>query len=185
MGITIEDGKGKGFTAEVDSSNHLHVEAVTKPIASDIADSTQQAFSFPTDVINLTSGAADKGLLLIENDNNERLHIDRIRVSSSGLVAFKFYRNPGVASPGFTVGSAINTSFASSITYTGSVRIGLDTGSFSNGALFGQVLVTDGHTSVNEAGAITLNKGNTIGITGKTDGVAQVGVTIFGYLESA
>jgi len=183
MGFIIEDGKGTGNAAQVDKSNHLHVEAVTKPFASEIADINQQAFSFPSDIINLTSGTADKGLLLIENGNDERFHVDRVRVSSSGLVAFKIFRNPGVASPGFLAGSALNSAFGSSKSFIGSVRIGLDTGSFGDGALFGQVLVTDGAISVNEEGAVTLDKGDTIGITGKTDAVAQVGITVFGYLE--
>jgi len=184
MGFVINDGRGRGYSAEVDSENELHVKATVTSRASEIADTNEQTFSFPTDVINLTSGTANKGLLLIENGNNERLHIDRIRVSCSGLVAFKFLRNPGAASPGFTAGSALNSAFGSTKSFAGSVNIGLDAGSFGGGAHFGQVLVTDGAASVDEEGAVTLNKGNTIGITGKTDSVAQVGVTVFGYLES-
>lgn len=184
MGFKIEDGKGRGYVAEVDSENELHVKATIISRAAEIADVNEQTFSFPSNIINLTSGTANKGLFLVENQNNERLHIDRIRVSCSGLVAFKILRNPGAASPGFSIGSALNSAFGSTKNYTGSVRIGLDNGSFGGGAHFGQVLVTDGATTINEEGAVTLNKGNTIGITGKTDGVAQVGITIFGYLES-
>ena len=100
------------------------------------------------------------------------------------MVAFKILRNPDSVGVGFGIGSALNTSFASSKTFTGSISVGSDTALITGGAHFQQVLVTDGTTTIDEEGAVTLDKGNTIGITGKTDGVAQAGVTVFGYLES-
>ena len=65
MGFKIEDGRGRGFLAEVDSDNELRVKSSVVPRASEIADLNQQTFSFPTNIIDLTSGTANKVLLYI------------------------------------------------------------------------------------------------------------------------
>ncbi len=46
MGITIEDGTGKGFTAVVDSEGHLVVDALTFPDIAHVSDVHGQTFSW-------------------------------------------------------------------------------------------------------------------------------------------
>lgn len=81
----IEDGKGTGNRAQVDSSNRLSVKAITEP---ELEQASEDGNAYIWISQNLDIDAADT-LLLVKNTSDKDLHIHHITFSS-GNVATRY-----------------------------------------------------------------------------------------------
>jgi len=83
--MLIEDGKGSGRRAAVDSGNRLIVKAITEPEIEE-ASEDGQAYVWSTDLVSID--AADT-VLLVKNTSDTNLHIEAISISN-GSTASEF-----------------------------------------------------------------------------------------------
>lgn len=86
MGLTIKDGKGKGFEAEVTGENQLSVRAVVIPEIEHESEENGQAYNWSSDLVNID---ANDTVLLVKNTSDNRLHIDSVSVNN-GSTASEF-----------------------------------------------------------------------------------------------
>jgi|DEB0MinimDraft_10_1074344.scaffolds.fasta_scaffold08524_3 hypothetical protein len=92
----IQDGRGKGYSAGVDSLNRALVKSVSQSRVSDISKREGQAFLIASDFISLTTTASFNGIIYLENTSDLDLYIGKIRTCSdtSGNVQCRLIRNP-------------------------------------------------------------------------------------------
>ena len=109
----IEDGKGRGFIAGVDSTNRFEVSATT--LTEEIfATYSGEAFGIGTSTVAFTA-ATQSGILYLLNNDERPLVIDRARVmlgtvtGGTGDWVINFVRNP-------TAGTIITNALAAGIT---------------------------------------------------------------------
>lgn len=82
MGIQIEDGLGRGFSAQVDSEGHLVVDALVITDIAHISDAHGQSFSWSSGSYN--PGTTGDTILLVKNTSTTRnLFIIGITISSA------------------------------------------------------------------------------------------------------
>jgi len=91
MGVLIEDGKGKGFSAEVDSDNRLATRSTSVSEAHHISEDDGQAYmtdaSTTANALTLTATAG--AILLIRNDSDDKdlvIHIVTVSTSAAGTI---------------------------------------------------------------------------------------------------
>ena len=76
MGIQIEDGKGKGFVAQVDEAGHLRVSANVETELEHVSKEEGLAFSITNATYNYSAG--DTVLGIKNQDADRNFHVDRI-----------------------------------------------------------------------------------------------------------
>ena len=86
MGLTIKDGKGKGFEAEVNKENQLAVRATIVPEIEHESEENGTAYNWSSDLVNID---ANDTVLLVKNTSDTHLHIDSVAVSN-GSTASEF-----------------------------------------------------------------------------------------------
>ncbi|MCH7535019.1 MAG: hypothetical protein IH948_04635 [Bacteroidetes bacterium] len=107
--VFIQDGKGRGFTAEVDSDNHLHTFAFTLAKVGEISKEAGRAFSWT----NNHPVALGSVMFYLQNTSPTRnLIIDDIDVSVTAAATYEVLKGTGVG--GGTVISGVNLNFSSS-----------------------------------------------------------------------
>lgn len=114
------DGKGRGYLAEVDSSNRLNTYSVATQDEFE-ANRDGDAYNINTGVINLTD-AAETPVLYLKNNENNDLHIRAIAIglatSSNGasneMIKATVIRNP---TAGTIVSSSVNVDINSNRNY--------------------------------------------------------------------
>ena len=94
----IKDGKGRGFTAAVNTSNRLETNSVVVS-EEEAAGLEGQAFALSTTTVSFTA-ATESGILYLKNESESTLILDRARVmlgtatGGTGDWTLKFLRNP-------------------------------------------------------------------------------------------
>lgn len=173
MGLTIEDGTGKGFTQKVNANNRAYVNAVSTS-ESLSATNVGNAYNINTGNINIGSSTSGTGILYLKNNEDQDLVIGDFAVglgTSGGLThtstpQITLIRNP---TTGSTIASQLavamnqNRNFSSSKTLTADVYAGSNTWNFTNGddiAMFNQTSNGRLFASI----SFQLGKGDTIGL---------------------
>lgn len=98
--VLIDDGKGTGYKASVNKANQLEVRAIVNPFLQYESEVFGNAFVWTSGIV---SGAADSTLLLIKNDANGPLHIDRVVLSCASNEIFTVHLPINVSVTGTTV----------------------------------------------------------------------------------
>jgi hypothetical protein len=169
----IQDGKGKGYSAEVDSINRLLVKAISQSRVSDISNRTEKAFLLASDYISLTTTASFNGLIYVKNTSDDTLYIGKIRTCSdaSGNVQIKVVRNPstGTLVSDANAASQYSANFGSSELFGGlaysasgdgkTITDGNDATQFINHS--------PGHSIQDYEGSLVIPKGQSFALTAK------------------
>ena len=123
--VTVLDGKGRGFVAEVDSDNRLSTFAVTE---SELIDRIEAAkgYSISSGRLDLTDTSAD-GILYFKSDETNDVFINGIHIQigeSAGAtdsILAEIIRNPttGTLISDANVQTPVNFNFGSSDTLSG------------------------------------------------------------------
>lgn len=79
----IEDGKGSGRKAAVDTGFRLTVKAITEPEIEQ-ASEDGQAYVWATDLVNID---ADDTVILVKNTSDTNLHIEAVAISNGALAS--------------------------------------------------------------------------------------------------
>ena len=165
MGLTIEDGKGRGFTTEVTDNNKLAVAAVMRRAVTSISEENGLAFIAET---NFTTTAINQVFFYLKNTDSEKmLHVNRLILNSDVNTMFHLYKATGTASGGSAV-TPTNINFTSGNTADVTV---LGAGSITGLTLtklhHARILASDSFI-VDWGGAIILGNGDAIAIESTT-----------------
>jgi len=134
MGLQIEDGAGKGYSARVNDMNRLQTSAITETTDRHQNESGRMW----TIYFEVTPVGANDYFFYIENTGSETLHITDIRISSSVATQMKYHFVSGT--PSYTTTKTATTTTRnsnSSRVPTATIRDDTDiTGLTSEGVIF-------------------------------------------------
>jgi len=146
--MKITDGKGTGFQAHVDQTNHLHVRAVIEPEDRE-ASEDGDAFNIAPADISITS-TVTTALLFFQNDDNRDAHISNVQFTcreAVGSVAtshcfFEISRNPTGLTQGASACAIIsNLNFGSGKTFDMTTDQGQSSATLTGGAIIRNISV--------------------------------------------
>lgn len=186
--MLIEDGIGKGYKAEVDSENHLRVNAVAQSLLRHINLDHGEAYSMVFEDASAAAGA-DDSLLYILNLSDKNLIISRISWYSDTANEWTF--KVGVAATATTGGNItavtpVNLNVASALSAEGTfLTDDGDTMILTGGSEIAKVyLAVSTQYTLDFVPEIVLAKNDAFGMFKLTAGVDTfVGHLIFGYHE--
>ena len=174
--VKIEDGKGRGFSAEVTDEQHLSVDATTDKRVSHESREHGRAFVWTS---TFATGTTDVEVLYIKNTSTIRkLFIDSMRYSASAACIFSVFKHTGTAT-GTTI-TAENLNFSSSNDAEAqSLGDGAVTeGTIGNAIAFMQV-VANADSNRNWNGEIILGEGDSIIVTASANATVHLAITGF------
>lgn len=123
--MRIEDGRGRGVSAGVDSAQRL---SVTGEVRQDEVWAAQHGDSFTilTDFVTLAANASESGILFVRNDGICNLRVAQVIVAADANVKFRVYKNvtSGTLSSGAVSALVENMNFVSRKLFTGFTRRG-------------------------------------------------------------
>lgn len=105
----IKDGKGRGFSAGVNSNNRLETNSVVFS-EEQLAAIGGKAFAISSQLVSFTS-STESAILYIKNESTETMVVDRTRImlgtvtGGTGDWSLKFLRNPTL---GTTITNAVS-----------------------------------------------------------------------------
>lgn len=113
MGVQLLDGTGSGRLAKVDERNRLHTEAVaTSPLENQSEINGTAAFFNST-----YSATGGQEVIYIQNtEASDKLHIQRLVISSSAASLFTFFEVTSTTAAGGTALTPINPNLGSAVT---------------------------------------------------------------------
>jgi len=177
MGLQIQDGLGRGFSAQVDSEGHLVVDAITLSELAHQSDSHGLAISITS--THLTTVASQE-ILSFQNTADENFHLSNITFGSSIANTFALIEVTGGTPAGTTI-SGQNLNLISGV-----AKSHVAFGNADAGALTGNIL---GKWRVPASQAMTFNLEDAI-ILGTNDTVAvevfvvaSVEITLTGFWD--
>jgi hypothetical protein len=137
----LQDGKGFGYEAGVDSTNRLLTESVALDVRE---EAVFNGDSFEIGGIVTLTGTAETAVLFVQNDGDRALIIDRFEFSapestggtSDAMLLALYTGSTGITSG--TAGAAVNANFASALALDATISIGNgSTSAVSGGSQFG------------------------------------------------
>jgi len=170
----LEDGKGSGYKAEVDSDNRLSVMSVGASVASSEALSRGGAFVLPSGFLSLTTTGSFNGIFYIKNTSpTKNLFIGKIRTcgDTAGSVQVKLLRNPtaGTLISDANDATKLTSNFGRNDIFEGDAYVASSDGkTVTDGADYSQYIQkTAGHSIQDYEGAIVLPNGSSIAMVAK------------------
>jgi hypothetical protein len=185
MGIQIEDGKGRGYCASVDSKNYLKTNSFQRREIV-LASNDGDAYAISSAFLSLTTTDTNTGILYIKNTAPETFFLDEIIVSSNGVYTkWTIVRNPttGTLISAGTSIEPVNLNFGSGATFTGICKAGADAKTITDG-INATMLMSSMNTRIQTAEAVILQKGNSLGIVANVPSAAIVIATVTGYYHT-
>ena len=143
----IRDGTGKGYLAQVDDNNRIHVHSTNSTESKYINKFDKEAYTLP--IPNISADASDNCIVYIKNTSSTKdLLIPRIRHRCSGSdTIVKIYINESGTPTGGTTLTPNNRNSSSSLKATGTFYKGSDiSGLDNNGDQVGGIFSKDGDT---------------------------------------
>ena len=189
MGLSIEDGTGKGYQASVDNENHLEVHGVIETIPYYLNKTHASLYSMVFNDGSAATAGTNDSLLYIKNSSDSTLVIFSFEMCSD--TANFWYLKTGVTATATTGGnvtavtptnlnaSSGNTAEGTFITDDG------DTMLLTGGSEIARWYVTANLMyTVNLGGGVVLKKNDTIGLFKVTTGADTfLGHITFGYFN--
>lgn len=169
--MKIEDGKGRGYIAEVNMDNRLETESLIVD-ESVFATFNGDAYNINTGNITLTSANAS-GVLYMKNNGinpiviNTAIYLLGASTGGSGNMYAKIYKNPttGTLISGGTDILSVNRNFGSANLLDATIKKGAEGQTVTDGIVAIESIFTASGRQVVSLGAIIINSGNSIAIT--------------------
>lgn len=181
MGLILEDGKGRGNQAEVNSDNMLAVKAVTQTEIDFVSDEDGNAYAWASGTYN--PGTGDDTILLVKNTSDSlNLHIDTIWLSTAVDTRVVIHLiTADVTLAGVTVvGTNLNTT-SSNVAPASAIRD--ETGNSQGDIIWSaEIFAASQPQAIQFDGAVILGKNISIGVDYVTDPTA-CDVTIMGHFN--
>ena len=174
--VLLQDGKGRGNSVAVGSSQRLDVSSRSNKRIFYVSRDDGRAFVWTS---TFATGTTNVEVIYIKNTStSRRLYIDSMRYSASGAAVLSVFKHTGTAS-GTTI-TAENLNFTSSndaeATALGDSAV--TAGTIGNAIAFLQV-ASNADSNRNWNGEIILGEGDSIIITCSTSVTVHIGVTGF------
>lgn len=187
MTFRIEDGKGSGRQAAVNSNNKLESQAITIPEIAFLSAEKEQAWIIATGFVALTTTGSFNGLVYLKNTSTKPLHIETVRSCSdnSGSSQVKIIKNPTTGTLISDANDAVitnanltSTAEFGGIGYTASgdgktITDGTDTTQFINNS--------PGHSIQQYQGAVVIGQGDSFALVVKPSAAGNVCCEIVCY----
>lgn len=196
MAQEIKDGTGKGYVAQVDSDNRLHVNSVTRTQAEQAA-LLGEAYNLSTGVITLTS-ANQTCISYMKYTGTDPFVIKELiaipsnSTGGSGTASIQLIKNPTggtIVSNAVVMPSIQNRDFSSSKLPDADLFKGVEGDTVTGGSIFGATSRDNFDAPiVFDAANIVLRKGNSIAvnITPPSGNTSQTWIlAIIGFVETA
>ena len=178
--VLIEDGRGKGYFAQVDKYNKLQTDAVTQTAEHAANHELGKAFHW---VFSQTPTGANDCFLYIKNSDDDDLVIEGIwfQVGTNEQVICKL-GDTGTSSGG-TTATPVNNSTLSSKTAEGTFEAGNDITGLSGGSTVEKYWLAAGNESkhFNFEQDIILGKNGVFTMYAVTGGIQINGTVVFNY----
>lgn len=169
--MKIEDGRGRGYIAEVNSQNELKTKSL---IVEESVSATfdGDAYNLSTGNITLTSANAS-GVLYMKNTGSNpivvtsAIYLLGTSTGGSGNMYAKIYKNPttGTLISAGTDIVAVNRNFGSANLLDATTKKGAEGSTVTDGTVAIESIFTSSGRQVIALGAIVVNAGNSIAIT--------------------
>ncbi len=179
----IQDGKGRGFQASVDSFNRLSTRAQTQSDLQESSTVDEKAYAFCTNFIPIAITGTEVAVLFIKHTGDKDFRINNIDVSNNTGCQWRVYRNPTDIAIG-TPSTGVNLNFGSTKTFDGETILGTNAAvmtGISGGARVKQGWNGEGQARLDEFGSINLGQNESIGITVQCPTTAIVACTVIGH----
>lgn len=178
MGLQIEDGKGKGYIAEVDEYNRLATLAVTE---TELISESEDGNAYSWSNISYDYAAADTILLVRSDSPTAVLHIDHIYLHGSTATEVVIHSPTATFTPAGTAVTGVNLNRTSGKVALATAKAN-ETGNVQGAVLWRGAIAGAGVDSVmiDIGSAIVLGNEQSIGVDYVTDGTAAR-VTIIGH----
>jgi hypothetical protein len=179
--MDIKDGKGRGYTAEVDENNRLRAFATVEEEFKFISENFGEAFVWTNETYDYE--AADT-VLLVRNDlSSKKLHIWKILLHGDTETEVEVH----VPTASFTiagtavVGQGLNRSLDKDATAYATAKC-KETGNTQGDVVERRRIKADTDMEVDMAGALILGANQAVGVDYVTDG-GEAHVSIWGYYK--
>ena len=175
----IEDGKGKGYLANVTDENKLRVYSTVESELSFESETNERTYTWSNVSYNYTAG--DTVLLLKNTDNSKNLIIDGIQLSGDTETKVVLHC-PECTTPTGTAVTGVNWNRTSSLTADANSKANESTNTQAN--IIG-IFRIDGNNSsfVPMDGGLVLGLNDCIAIDFMTDG-GEANVSVRGYYHT-
>jgi hypothetical protein len=178
MGLQVEDGKGKGISAEVNSDNHLVTKSIIESEFEFISDVKGEAYSWASGTYDPDAGDT---ILLIKNTSQTlELHIDTITISTDTETIVQIHLpTTNVTVAGTTItGVNLNTT-SGNVASASAARD--ETGNTQGDIIWANELqATSAPHVVDYGGALILGTNNSVGVD-FVSATTACGVSITGH----
>lgn len=185
--MKIEDGKGTGRLAQVDTNNRMLTQAAASTELHENSKTDAEVYMFSTGAfITISTTATETGILYIKNTNTTKdLFIHSIRTCGEVGQKVTLYKNPtgGTLVTDQTAAQTTNLNFKSSNIASADVYKGADTKTVSGGTWVGQHINGVGHSTIDAGDAIILGRNDSLAVTFEVDSAGEVCAAIVGYYE--
>jgi len=179
MPIILEDGKGSGSKAEINTENQLVVAAVTQSELEHESEENSEAYNWSTDLVD--AAAADATILLLKNTSDTPLHIESIAIANGALATEYTIHLPTaevtVAGGTVVTGTNLNTGGVSKVADASAQSN--ETGNVQGNVIGTVWLAVDRHHQIFTPGLI-LGKNKSLGVDVVLD-AAESAVTFIGH----
>jgi len=182
MPETIKSGDS-GYVATVDSFNDLHTFSTIRT-ESAVNTVTGKTFWTASGFIPLTTTGSFSGIYYIKNTHSSsEFNIEFLRTCGLDATEWKLYRNPttGTLISGGTSVTPGNAHFSEGGVLTATVLGGADGQTVTDGDVMAQWINNKGHSIQEFKGSLVLGPGNSMALTCKPSGAADVCVTLMGW----
>jgi len=165
----IEDGKGSGKKAEVDSNNRLRVNSTQHKEVHYASRYEGGAYDFSTGAyVTISSTDTETGLLYLKNTSTTQdLIITSIRTCAEAAHKVKLYKNPtgGTLISAADAGTSTNVNFKSANEASALIYKGAEGRTLTGGSVMTQHIMVAGHSNLEFNDALILGPGNSLAIT--------------------
>ena len=185
--MKIEDGRGTGKLAEVDTNNRMLTQAASSTELHENSRTDAEVYMFSTGAfITISTTATETGIFYLKNTSTTKdLYIHSIRTCGEVAQKVTFYKNPtgGTLLTDQTAAQVTNLNFKSSNTASADVYKGADAKTVSGGTWLGQHINGVGHSNIETGDALILGRNDSLAITFEVDSAGEVCVAVVGYYE--
>jgi hypothetical protein len=181
----IQDGKGRGYEAAVDSNNNLHTFAINRGEIMEVSIRDGESYNFGSNgYVDIGVTDTEYGMLYVKNTNaSKNLHIESIRTCGTTAQKWRMYKDvtAGTLVSNQTAGLNQNINLVSANTASATVYAG--SGTVTDGTMIEHWINDAGHSDIEYKGALILGTNDTVALSVEMPASGDVCCRIQGYYE--
>jgi hypothetical protein len=187
MSERIQDGKGRGFEAEVDDKHQLHVFSVSEAEVTNVSVKDGESYLFSADYADIITTGTETGIMYIQNTNTEKdLFIQNVRTCGTVVQLWRLHdatAASGTLVSDATVAASNNMNFTSANTATTNVYQGTEGSTLLNGTRIENWINNAGHSVEEYEGSVILGTNDAIALTCEVLASGTVCARVIGFYK--